>query len=137
MEAKEKDGQRWQIETVNSMIKGLQGSALRARNYWTQQRAIVLRILTHNVMIIWRAYRGFLQSMSGIFFCSYSKIEHLLTQPRRVSQSFLRWRRLCQPRILQAEGLNFNDKFDILLEIRLRGVAEQGYTMLYGQSRII
>ncbi len=59
---KKKYGQRWQIETVNSMIKRLQGSALRARNYWTQQREIVLRILTHNVMIIWRTIRGFLQS---------------------------------------------------------------------------
>ncbi len=59
---KNKYGQRWQIETVNSMIKRLQGSALRARNYWTQQREIVLRILTHNVMIIWRTIRCFLQS---------------------------------------------------------------------------
>jgi hypothetical protein len=47
-----KYGQRWQAETVNSMIKRLLGSALRARNYWSQNREIVLRILTHNIMIL-------------------------------------------------------------------------------------
>jgi hypothetical protein len=36
----------------------------------------------------------------------------------------------------QAEGLNFNDKFDILLEKRLSDVVEQGYTMLYGESQV-
>jgi hypothetical protein len=33
-------------------------------------------------------------------------------------------------RILLAEGLNFNDKFDILLERRLSDVVEQGYTIV-------
>jgi len=32
----------------------------------------------------------------------------------------------------QAEGLNFNDKFDIILEKELGGVAEQGYTTVKG-----
>ncbi len=36
----------------------------------------------------------------------------------------------------QAEGLSFNDKFDILLEIGLSGVTEQGYTIVYGKSQI-
>jgi hypothetical protein len=43
---------RWQIETVNSMIKRSMGSALRARTYWSQSREITLRVLTHNIMII-------------------------------------------------------------------------------------
>ena len=47
-----KYGQRWQIETVNSMIKRSMGSALRARSYWPQSREINLRILTHNIMIL-------------------------------------------------------------------------------------
>jgi hypothetical protein len=47
-----KYGQRWQIETVNSMLKRLLGSALRARTYWSQNREIVLRVLTHNIMIL-------------------------------------------------------------------------------------
>ena len=44
--------QRWQAETVNSMLKRLLGSALRARSYWSQSREINLRVLTHNIMIL-------------------------------------------------------------------------------------
>jgi len=51
---KTKDGQRWQAEAVNSMIKRRLGSALRARGYWSQCREITLRVITHNVMIIIR-----------------------------------------------------------------------------------
>jgi hypothetical protein len=40
------------VETVNSMIKRRLGSALRARNHWTQCREIILRSITHNVMIV-------------------------------------------------------------------------------------
>ncbi len=47
-----KYGQRWQVETVNSMIKRAMGSALRARTYWSQSREIALKVLTHNVMIL-------------------------------------------------------------------------------------
>jgi hypothetical protein len=47
-------GQRWQIETVFSMLKRNLGSALRARRYHSQSREIRLRILTHNLMILWR-----------------------------------------------------------------------------------
>jgi hypothetical protein len=50
---KVKYGQRWQIETVNSMIKRIMGSALRARKNWSQSREITLRVLTHNIMILW------------------------------------------------------------------------------------
>ena len=49
---KRKYGQRWQVETVNSMIKRLLGSALRARIEANQFREIILRAITHNVMII-------------------------------------------------------------------------------------
>jgi Transposase DDE domain/Transposase domain (DUF772) len=49
---KAKYGQRWQTETVNSMIKRRLGSALRARSYWSQCREIILRVITHNVMIV-------------------------------------------------------------------------------------
>jgi hypothetical protein len=45
-------GQRWQVETVISMIKRRLGSALRARQYHSQCREIVLRAITHNVMIV-------------------------------------------------------------------------------------
>jgi hypothetical protein len=51
---KAKYGQRWQTETVNSMIKRRLGSALRARRYWSQCREIILRVITHDVMIVIR-----------------------------------------------------------------------------------
>lgn len=46
--------QRWQAETVNSMLKRLMGSALRARSYWSQCRETFLRALSLNVMILRR-----------------------------------------------------------------------------------
>jgi hypothetical protein len=45
-------GQSWQVESVNSMIKRLLGSALRARVEENQSREIILRAITHNVMIV-------------------------------------------------------------------------------------
>lgn len=45
-------GQRWQVETVNSMLKRLLGSALRARTYWNQQREMFLMVLTLNIMLL-------------------------------------------------------------------------------------
>jgi len=49
---KRRYGQRWQVETVNSMLKRRLGSALRARRYDRQCREIILRAITHNVMIV-------------------------------------------------------------------------------------
>jgi hypothetical protein len=51
---RKKYGQRWQTETVNSMIKRRLGSALRARIHWSRCREIILRVITHNVMIVAR-----------------------------------------------------------------------------------
>ncbi|UCD49554.1 MAG: IS5 family transposase [Phycisphaerales bacterium] len=45
-------GQRWQVETVFSMIKRNQGDVLRARAYWSQNREMLLKVLTHNIGII-------------------------------------------------------------------------------------
>lgn len=45
-------GQRWQVETVVSMLKRNLGSCLRARKYWSQCREILLRLVTHNIMIV-------------------------------------------------------------------------------------
>lgn len=45
-------GQRWQVETVNSMLKRNLGSFLRARTYWSQCREMMLRLFVHNVMIV-------------------------------------------------------------------------------------
>jgi hypothetical protein len=43
---------RWQVETVNSMIKRNQGSALAGKKAWSRRRDMLLRIITHNVMIL-------------------------------------------------------------------------------------
>jgi len=45
-------GQRWQVETVFSMIKRVLGSALRARQYHSQCRELHLKAITHNIMIL-------------------------------------------------------------------------------------
>jgi predicted RNA binding protein YcfA (HicA-like mRNA interferase family) len=45
-------GQRWQIETLNSVVKRRLGSFLRARSYWAQMREMRLRLFAHNVMVV-------------------------------------------------------------------------------------
>jgi hypothetical protein len=45
-------GQRWQVETVNSMIKRNLGSACRARTPTGRKKDMLLRAITHNVMIL-------------------------------------------------------------------------------------
>lgn len=49
---KKRYGQRWQVETVNSMLKRMLGSALRAITYWNRCREMALRVLTLNIMIL-------------------------------------------------------------------------------------
>ena len=46
-------GQRWQDETVFSMLKRRQGSAVNATTYWSQCRALLLKAITHNVLILY------------------------------------------------------------------------------------
>jgi hypothetical protein len=45
-------GQRWQAETVFSMIKRRLGETLSARRRSRQDRAIMLKAITHNLMIL-------------------------------------------------------------------------------------
>jgi hypothetical protein len=45
-------GQRWQVETVNSMIKRNLGSAMRARTPGRRSMELLLRVITHNIMIL-------------------------------------------------------------------------------------
>jgi len=45
-------GQRWQAETVNSMLKRNLGSACRARTPSGRKKDLLLRAVTHNLMII-------------------------------------------------------------------------------------
>lgn len=55
-------GQRWQVETVNSMLKRLLGSELHARTHWSRYRGIFLMVLTLNMMILLLFRAGFLRS---------------------------------------------------------------------------
>lgn len=45
-------GQRWQVETVFSMIKRRLGETVSARSYHRQNRALLLKAITHNVLIL-------------------------------------------------------------------------------------
>lgn len=44
-------GQRWQVETVNSMMKRNYGSALRAAKPASREREMLLKALTHNIAL--------------------------------------------------------------------------------------
>ena len=44
--------QRWQVETVNSMVKRNLNSACRSRGAWGRKRDLLMRAITHNLMII-------------------------------------------------------------------------------------
>jgi len=43
---------RAQVETVFSMLKRNLGSALRGRSHWSRCRDMLLRVITHNMMLI-------------------------------------------------------------------------------------
>ena len=49
-------GQRWQVESCFSQDKRRFGSALRARSQQTQYGELYLRVLIHNIAIIWRVH---------------------------------------------------------------------------------
>jgi hypothetical protein len=44
-------GQRWQVETVFSMIKRRLGSVVHGRSYWSQCRELMLLAITYNIML--------------------------------------------------------------------------------------
>jgi len=46
-------GQRWQDETVMSMLKRRQGSAVNGMTYGSQCRGLMLMAITHNVLILY------------------------------------------------------------------------------------
>lgn len=60
--------QRSQVETVMSMIKRRQGSHVKGRTYWSQQRDLRLMVLTHNIMILWHIDLFYGAGHSGFLF---------------------------------------------------------------------
>jgi len=69
---KETYGQRWQVETVMSMIKRNQGEELRARSYWSQNREMMLKVLTHNIAIILSRLKELFYRACPVLFCNGS-----------------------------------------------------------------
>ena len=57
--------QRWHIEGGFSQHKRRLGSALTARGHQAQRRELILRVLTHNLMILKSSAKRFQQSKSG------------------------------------------------------------------------
>jgi len=49
---KESYGQRWQVETVNSMLKRNLSESLLSKTHWSQCREMALKVLTHNISIV-------------------------------------------------------------------------------------
>jgi hypothetical protein len=49
---KSRYGQRWQVETLISMLKRVLGSALRAVKHHNRMREMLLRVITLNIMIL-------------------------------------------------------------------------------------
>lgn len=45
-------GQRWQAESGFSRHKRLLGSALRSRAWASQKKEVLLRVITHNLMLL-------------------------------------------------------------------------------------
>lgn len=43
---------RWQVETVNSMMKRNLGSALAGKSAWSRRRDMLLKVIVHNVTIV-------------------------------------------------------------------------------------
>jgi transposase len=60
-------GQRWQVETVFSMIKRRQGDSTSGRSYYSRRRDMMLLAITHNIMILYDS-APFLQSSPDPFF---------------------------------------------------------------------
>ena len=46
-------GQRWQVKTVVNMLRRRLGETLNARNHHRQNRALLLKVIAHNLMIVW------------------------------------------------------------------------------------
>jgi hypothetical protein len=44
--------QRWQVETVNSMMKRNLGSAPGGKTAWSRKRDLALKALTHDLMVL-------------------------------------------------------------------------------------
>ena len=65
-------GQRWQVETVMSMLKRRLGETLNAHSRRRQDRAMMLKCITHNILILYASLAS-LQGNSRPLFRSLSR----------------------------------------------------------------
>lgn len=56
-------GQRWQVETVNSVIKRKFGQAVRSHEFWRQRREAAVRALVYNLHVVCALLRTLLQTL--------------------------------------------------------------------------
>jgi hypothetical protein len=72
-------GQRWQVETVFSMIKRRLGECVNACSDRRQRRAMLLKAIVHNILIL-LLIRPFLQSSCVPVFTPFSHVVHVFTR---------------------------------------------------------
>jgi transposase len=70
-------GQRWQVETVFSMIKRRLGFVVHARSYWAQNREMLLMVLTHNLAILLLVKELFYRACQPNKRCQVCSVEKL------------------------------------------------------------
>ena len=71
---KTKYGQRWQVETAISMIKRRLSETTGARTYHSQSRALMLKVLAHNILLVALVIKVFYRArMSRFSHFSQSK----------------------------------------------------------------
>ncbi len=68
--------QRWQVETVMSMIKRNLGCELSARTYWARVREMMLRVLTHNIAILLSFLRFSTEQSRPLFIHEAARRRH-------------------------------------------------------------
>jgi hypothetical protein len=74
-------GQRWQVETVFSMVKRSFGSALAARTHYNRMRQLYLLVITHNLAILFQYL--FYRAVASPFFTAPLKRRWLYLQQLR------------------------------------------------------
>ena len=75
-------GQRWQVETVNSMVKRLSGEVVNARTYWRRCRLLLLKTLTHNISILAQLLGFLLSKTHSILLSERYARQTLILDPR-------------------------------------------------------
>jgi transposase len=83
-------GQRWQAETVFSMIKRRLGASVNARSDRRQRRAMLLKAIVHNILILFDGelfYRAGLSQFSSKHIASLGVLAALRFNSRSAAQS--------------------------------------------------